>query len=524
MNSFSVDDLWHMGGQVMIKVLIVDDEYIMRQGLKYMIDWEQEGFEIVGEATNGAEALRCIESLAPQIIICDIVMPQLDGVDFSEAVHRMYPRIQTIILSGYDKYEYVRHTLINGVVDYILKPTLNPGELRRVLQKAVERIPGARMGGEPGAVHYEHLVERYLLGHDSVWNRELNGKCFTASYLRMFAVTSGRESENDRDVNEVLYQKLQRDLAGDTWTPVRKMWISLKDGLFCVVLNYELSGEKGMLKDLETIMQQMKLLCPGVFGILSRRMDRPEDLRKVYQQDILRNAERAFYYRGSSFLVSSGKEEEETPQIEKFDFFKYNHLLNNKQYREALALLGEYNRRAVDGQMDVYRLKNQMKNMIYHFLDFLQLGDEVQEEYRKKYFRAVNQALYAEDYLECVEGILGEMERMSGQTGQQTDARIDKILAYIEKNYREDLKLEDLAGEFNFNYHYLSAYFSQQMQEGFSDYLNRVRINKACKLLQESTLPISQISSEVGYAEHSYFCRVFKKITGETPSVWRRNA
>ena len=91
------------GWQIMIKVLIVDDEYIMRQGLKYMIDWEQEGFEIVGEATNGAEALQCIESLAPQIIICDIVMPQLDGVDFSEAVHRMYPRIQTIILSGYDK-------------------------------------------------------------------------------------------------------------------------------------------------------------------------------------------------------------------------------------------------------------------------------------------------------------------------------------------------------------------------------------------------------------------------------------
>ena len=97
----------------MIKVLIVDDEYIMRQGLKYMIDWEQEGFEIVGEATNGAEALQFIETLTPQIIICDIVMPQLDGVDFSEAVHRMYPRIQTIILSGYDKYEYVRHTLIN---------------------------------------------------------------------------------------------------------------------------------------------------------------------------------------------------------------------------------------------------------------------------------------------------------------------------------------------------------------------------------------------------------------------------
>lgn len=507
----------------MIKVLIVDDEYIMRQGLKYMINWEQEGFEIVGEATNGAEALQCIEALAPQIIICDIVMPQLDGVDFSEAVHRMYPRIQTIILSGYDKYEYVRHTLINGVVDYILKPTLNPEELRRVLQKAVDRIPGARMGGASGEMHYEHLLERYLLGHDSEWNRELDTKCFPASYLRIFAVTADKETDNDRNINEVLYQKLQREVSGEPLASLHKMWLSLKDGIFCILWNYELSEEKGMLEALEKTMTQLQLLCPGVFGILSRRMDRAEDMRNVYRQDILKNSEKAFYYRGKSFLISTGQEDE-TVQIEKLDFFKYNHMLNNRQYKEAAALLGAYNRRAVEGQMDVYRLKNQIKNMIYHFLDFLQLGDEKQEEYRKKYFRSVNRALYAEEYAECVDDILQELEKLSGQGGQQTDERIDRMLAYIEKNYKEDLKLEDLASEFNFNYHYLSAYFSQQMQEGFSDYLNRVRINKACKLLQESSLPISQISSEVGYGEHSYFCRVFKKITGETPSVWRRNA
>ena len=337
-------------------------------------------------------------------------------------------------------------------------------------------------------------------------------------------MTSGRETENDRNINEVLYQKLQREVEGESLAPLHKMWLSLKEGMYCILWNYELSREKGMLEALEKTMAQMQLLCPGVFGILSRRMDRPEDLRKVYQQDILRNTEKAFYYQGSSLLTATGRDEDEIVQIEKFDFFKYNHLLNNRQYREAIALLGEYNKRAVEGQMDVYRLKNQIKNMIYHFLDFLQLGDEVQEEYRKKYFRSINQTLYAEDYVECVDDILKEIEKLSGQSGQQTDERIDKMLAYIEKNYKEDLKLEDLAGEFSFNYHYLSAYFSQQMQEGFSDYLNRVRINKACKLLQESSLPISQISSEVGYAEHSYFCRVFKKITGETPSVWRRNA
>ena len=112
---------------------------------------------------------------------------------------------------------------------------------------------------------------------------------------------------------------------------------------------------------------------------------------------------------------------------------------------------------------------------------------------------------------------------MSGQNRLQSDERMERMLEYIARNYREDLKLEDVASEFNFNYHYLSAYFNQQMQEGFSGYLNRVRIEKACELLEENALSIAQISSEVGYSEHSYFCRVFKKITGKTPSVWRRD-
>ena len=113
----------------MIRVLIVDDEYIMRQGLKYMIHWEQEGYEIVGEATNGNEALRLTEELKPHIIISDIVMSVMDGVTFTEMVHKIYPDIAIIILSGYDKFEYVKKTLTNGAIDYILKPTLNEEEL-----------------------------------------------------------------------------------------------------------------------------------------------------------------------------------------------------------------------------------------------------------------------------------------------------------------------------------------------------------------------------------------------------------
>lgn len=107
----------------------------------------------MGEAANGKDAMDQIEKLQPQIVISDVVMPLMDGVDFTVAVHHRYPHIQMIILSGYDNFEYVKQTLMQGVVDYILKPTLTPHELLGVLQKAAARIPGWHpdhaMTGEP---------------------------------------------------------------------------------------------------------------------------------------------------------------------------------------------------------------------------------------------------------------------------------------------------------------------------------------------------------------------------------------
>ena len=192
----------------MIKVLIVDDEYIMRQGLKYMIDWEQEGFTICGEATNGNEALRMIEELQPHIVISDIVMPVLDGVDFSELVHKMYPQIQIIILSGYDKFDYVKRTLLNGVVDYILKPTLTRQELINVLHNAMDRLPGYLINDSNKTVSHEHLLERYLLGLDKELDYSLFLDVFNTSQYRVYSVNIKKEGRNGKDISSALYKPL----------------------------------------------------------------------------------------------------------------------------------------------------------------------------------------------------------------------------------------------------------------------------------------------------------------------------
>lgn len=506
----------------MVRILIVDDEYIMRQGLKHMIDWEYEGYEIVGEATNGKEALGMIEELAPHIIISDIVMPLLDGVDFTEAVHKMYPSIQSIILSGYDNFEYVKQTLMNGAADYILKPTLNQEELLKSLRKASERIPGYRLERDGGTAGYEHMIERCLLGHD----KKLDGVRFQkySAYPNycVYAVNIRKQNKNGQDMSAVLYKKMEREVKGEK--ELQKWLVLLREEVACIVFCWETEQNRSLRSFLEELTGRLALLYDGIFGVCSRTFTQLDKLYEVYEQDIARNVDKAFYYEGKRLLFTRELEATEgVPGSVKFDYFQYNYYLEEGQFQNAVRSLEKYNEAALTVQMDAYKLKNQIKNMTYHFLDVLRIGEQEREACRYACFKAIGEAEYEGSYREAAGMVFKRLLEISG-TGQiQNDERIEKILEYISRNYQDDLKLETLSEKFNFNYHYLSSYFSQQMQEGFSEYLNRVRIAKACRLLKDTDLSIAQISGEVGYSEHSYFSRVFKKITGKTPSLWRRS-
>ncbi|KUP21949.1 hypothetical protein AWJ19_05915 [Paenibacillus sp. DMB5] len=123
------------------KIVVVDDEMLVRQGIIHLLDWEGEGFQIVGEASNGREAFELIESQRPHIILTDIVMPVMDGEELIRLVKGMYPEIEVIVLSSFSEFEYVRSTFQSGVADYILKPRLEAASLLAVLKKTAQRIP-----------------------------------------------------------------------------------------------------------------------------------------------------------------------------------------------------------------------------------------------------------------------------------------------------------------------------------------------------------------------------------------------
>lgn len=506
----------------MIKILIVDDEYIIRQGLRYMISWEEEGYRIVGEASNGREALELIEELEPHIIICDIVMPVMDGVDFAEAVHKMYPQTPIIILSGYDKFEYVKQACMSGVFDYILKPSLNPDVLKNALRKAAEQLPHYTFGETNHEISYERLLERYMLGHDRELDTKALSRFFQNEYYHIYAVNTKKENAQGKDMHGVLYKKLERET--EAIKDMQTLTVVLREESVCVIFCHEFHQNQKVAKVAGELSEKLSLLCNDILGVFSRGFRDLKEIRDIYQQEIVPNIEKKFYYPDKKLLIIDEKSKPgRSGRVDKFDFMKYSFFLENRKYSEGLQLLSSYNEAALYAQAEEARLKNQIKNMIYCFLDTLSVTDEMKENYQYEFFKRISNASCKDDYITCMNEIQEKLLELSEMPVQQNDERLNRILYYIEENYKEDLKLENLADRFNFNYSYLSAYFNQKIKGGFNDYLNRLRITEACRLLKESRHSIARVSQEVGYSEHSYFCRVFRKITGKTPSEWRRS-
>lgn len=497
------------------RVLIVEDEFIMRQGMKHMIEWEREGFTIVGEATNGKEALDIIDVLKPNIIISDIVMPILNGVDFSKVIQKKYPEVQIIILSSYDNFEYVKDTLLSGAVDYILKPTLNPSQLLVTLKKAVDRIPGLELIKDED-IYYSNIIERYILGFDDNIDSNSFFSIFPNSCFRLFGINikqaSGKNRETVKEVKKIIEEYL-----------IRNNYIFIKfilnEEVLLYLINYKMNEDKEIVSKVEKYIEN-KIMQENMFFVITPKFNNLIKVREMYNKKFIPYLALKFYYKNKMVLDTEDVILKE--KIEKFDSTKYDNLLKRKDFTSAINLIKKYIDLAISSKMDEYKLKNLIKNLLYNLIVSLESYDLEAEELRQSYFKKIDKIQYLEGFKNVMENIVLELNEFINKNINLEEDKINEILEYIKEHYNKALELSDISKVFNFNYYYLSYYFNNHCKEGFSEYLNRIRIENACELLKENKRYVSEISSMIGYSDHSYFCRVFKKITGYTPSSYRR--
>lgn len=502
-----------MEKETLCKVLIVDDEYIIRQGIEYMLDWEKEGFCLVGEASNGEEALQKIEELHPNIVLSDIVMPKVDGIDLTRQIQQRYSDIRVIILSSYSDFDYVKNTFQHGAVDYILKPTLNPVELLHALKKVAGTIPKLTLQNTKN-LNIGRMLSKYILGFD-VELDELNSKEeFPEAHYRLLA-TSKKFYQASNQIEEVFSKRLYHELE-----ELHPCTFHLQDDILCCLFN---GLDTNVKAKLELLIQDSGISSTALFA-LSREFDQLSEIKRIYHDEIWTILRQRFYVKHQHLITY-----DELPmksQIDQFDVRLFNSHLDAMNVYFAMDLLKSYVINAIDHYVSEGELKSQVGSALYNLISVFEnhhMNMESVRHFKLNCMNLLESATYKEEFLTQLEQIYQDFEVIVEQYDlDNSNEPMNQILNYIKEHYEEPLSLNDLAERFGFSYHYLSSFFAQQSDGTFSEHLNQIRIEKACELLNDKKHTISQVGTLAGYSDHSYFCRVFKKLTGMTPSEYRK--
>lgn len=505
------------------RILVVDDEILVRQGIKHILNWEQDGFQIVGEASNGKEALELIETLRPHIVLTDIVMPIMDGEELTRLIKHNWPEIEVIVLSSFSEFDYVRSTFQSGVSDYILKPHLETEMLLEVLRKTVEKLPAPsrvmRQNAESASasVSMQQTLEKLLAGYEVELDRAQAAEWFPYPY---FYVLGSCGASSVLDELKALFPRMAA--AKLPCGP-----ISGYPRLSVHILNVDEEGREALPLKLR-VLHPTSMTGEGELSwVLSDPFHSLNQLGGIYREDWLKLLQYRFFLPQDAALMPS-----ELPMAEEtkeFPLQVFMEQIRRLQLEEGFNELEQYIAHHTKAYTaEVFEFKSLIGNILFnviHMLGSLNLDVSALDEAKYAYFKAIDEARHISAIISLLEEFRRQAEdcvQAAQQARQEGNPSMKLLLDYIDEHYAEPISLTEMARHFHFNPSYLSSFFAAHHHEGFKEHLNRVRIGKAADLLRRGDIPISEISSRVGYGDHSYFCKVFKKSTGLSPTQYRR--
>ena len=534
----------------MLKVLLVDDEEIIREGMSRGINWAELGFTVAAQAEDGGEALEQVEITRPDVIITDIRMPFVDGLEFIARVKAKYPEIYIVIISGHDEFDYAQKAIKLGAYDYILKP-IELDYLGEVLVKIRREVEEAQKKETEVRELKGKLSENLSLARERLIREVIGGKKETAqvrdergepdaihrgrAYIVMLAqvddyylITQNMEEAEIRELEDAFGKAVYR-LNGEF--PGIVAFINGSCQAILCLWDASTGELDARLKDLCGIVRDMAG-GEGLYSVtlaLGNPCSSVEGLAGCY-----REAAEAMNYK---FVIGRGrniwyKDIHRVPREEAkpVDFHHDRELvsaikLGDKKAIEAWleALTTEIRSR---GSNSYLYMQIVISNLYMQALKALKEAGGSADEVFTDPLAAYKKVLAHQ----TIEGMAGELAGLLASISDYINIKrqgrfdfiIEKAKEFIKANYaNNELSLESLAGHVNMSACYFSVIFKQEVGETFIDYLTRARIEKAGELLMTTHYKSYEISYMVGYDNPTYFSTAFKKYTGTSPTEFR---
>lgn len=535
-----------------IKVFLVEDEMVIRRGIKNSIDWEKEGYIFCGEASDGELAYPMIIKEKPDILITDIRMPFMDGLELCKLVKKELPNIKILILSGYDEFDYAKEAIRLGVTEYLLKP-ISSGKLLEALNGVSESIRREKEDKDLVRKYMEEMrentehekqkfFEQMIAGNLSMADALETGKKYEMNLsagmynLLLFRFTLGEENRKSGELlgeAEYAIEKLTERLEY-----VFEFQRGVEGWAFLLMAdNEEQMSErvKELSKDLEEIMKNYSTIA--YFGGIGQPVARLRELEESF-----REAERALAARFTMELnrIISVEDIRMAQNVDTLDDIE---ITSFGEIEKTRTMLEKF-------------LNNGAEDEIDEFVDVYinELPEENLKSVLMRQYIIMDAYIVMMSFCEKIEGIEGEMQAQSEElkNSMKTIQTLEEIKNYIRmllkkiigvrdtisgrrysdiieiandqirKTYMSDeISLNTIAAEVGMSPSYFSSIFSKEMGKTFVEYLTEIRMDRAKELLMCSSMKISEIGYEVGYKDPHYFSYIFKKTQNCTPKEFR---
>ena len=534
------------------KVLFADDEYWTREKMARIIPWEKYSLEFLKPASDGEEVLERLSEEKPDILITDIRMPFMDGLELCKLVKKELPNIKILILSGYDEFDYAKEAIRLGVTEYLLKP-ISSGKLLEALNGVSESIRREKEDKDLVRKYMEEMrentehekqkfFEQMIAGNLSMADALETGKKYEMNLsagmynLLLFRFTLGEENRKSGELlgeAEYAIEKLTERLEY-----VFEFQRGVEGWAFLLMAdNEEQMSErvKELSKDLEEIMKNYSTIA--YFGGIGQPVARLRELEESF-----REAERALAARFTMELnrIISVEDIRMAQNVDTLDDIE---ITSFGEIEKTRTMLEKF-------------LNNGAEDEIDEFVDVYinELPEENLKSVLMRQYIIMDAYIVMMSFCEKIEGIEGEMQAQSEElkNSMKTIQTLEEIKNYIRmllkkiigvrdtisgrrysdiieiakdqirKTYMSDeISLNTIAAEVGMSPSYFSSIFSKEMGKTFVEYLTEIRMDRAKELLMCSSMKTSEIGYEVGYKDPHYFSYIFKKTQNCTPKEFR---
>jgi two-component system response regulator YesN len=524
---------------MMYKVFLVEDEIVAREGIRDNVDWKSAGFEFCGEAPDGEMALPLIEATRPDVLITDIRMPFMDGLQLCKILRDRMPGVKVIILSGHDEFHYAQEAVKLGVTEYLLKP-VGVQDLHNVLGKIAAQLDYERVEREKLqqlknqieddlALRQEKFLLKLVMGGmsslEAIQESQLLELDLIAKWYLVMVVEfelCGRAEQFNYYEHEQVEQIISRLIGNNPDVFLAKIGV---EELILIIKGESiehLEQEGRFLKELIRTEADHKTKCSLRVGVGS-----PQDrIGYIYQSfaEALTNLPQDGTERSGQLDANSETDKAELLDLDKSaleNFLRYGVKNEFDNFFEA------YMRPLSEAALQSYFIKN------YIFVDIVLITAKFVHQLGGKVDQVIPEINYVETLLMNIKTLdqLREETRhvfasalafRDSQTQNQYRAMIHQAKKYIEGHYADpDLSLIDVAAQVNLSPSHFSAVFSRETSETFKEYLTKVRIDRAKELLRTTSLKSFEVAYQSGYNDPHYFSHIFRKNTGLSPQQFR---